>query len=136
METIRTSYLGNLRTEATHVRSGVQLITDAPPDNQGKGESFSPTDLLCASLGSCMLTLMGIASRTHSINMHGINIGITKIMAANPRRVSEIIIDFDMSGGTYSDKEKIILEKAARTCPVALSLHPDIKQDIRFNYQK
>ena len=134
METIRTIYKGNLRTEALHIKSGQIIITDAPIDNQGKGEAFSPTDLLSASLGSCMLTVMGIAARTHHIDMDGAAIGITKLMASNPRKVSEIIIEFKIPGKNYSDKEKVILEKAALTCPVALSLNPDIKQTIHFSY--
>lgn len=134
METIRTIYKGNLRTEALHIKSGQIIITDAPIDNQGKGEAFSPTDLLSASLGSCMLTVMGIAARTHHIDMDGAAIGITKLMASNPRKVSEIIIEFKIQGKNYSDKEKVILEKAALTCPVALSLNPDIKQTIHFSY--
>ena len=116
------------------VRSGQVLITDAPPDNQGKGESFSPTDLLATSLGSCMLTIMGIAAHTHNIDMDGTKIKITKVMASNPRRVSEVQVVFDMPDVNYSDKEKVILENAARTCPVALSLHPDLKQVLVFNY--
>ena len=131
---MRTIYKGNLRTEALHIKSGQIIITDAPIDNQGKGEAFSPTDLLSASLGSCMLTVMGIAARTHHIDMDGAAIGITKLMASNPRKVSEIIIEFKMPGKNYSDKEKVILEKAALTCPVALSLNPDIKQTIHFSY--
>lgn len=134
METIRTIYLGELRTEALHVKSGEKIITDAPTDNQGKGEAFSPTDLLSASLGSCMMTLMGIAARTHSIPMEGISCKITKIMAANPRRVSEIVVEFDMGSNHYNDKQKNILDIAARTCPVALSLHPDLKQTLSFVY--
>ena len=134
METIRTIYKGNLRTEALHIKSGQIIITDAPIDNQGKGEAFSPTDLLSASLGSCMLTVMGIAARTHHIDIDGAAIAITKLMASNPRKVSEIIIEFKMPGKNYSDKEKVILEKAALTCPVALSLNPDIKQTINFSY--
>ena len=134
METIRTIYKGNLRTEALHVKSGQKIITDAPVDNQGKGEAFSPTDLLSASLGSCMLTVMGIAARTHNIDMDGTAINITKLMTSNPRKVSEIIVEFKIPGKFYSDKEKVILEKAALTCPVALSLNPDIKQTIHFSY--
>jgi uncharacterized OsmC-like protein len=134
METIRTVYIGELRTEATHVKSGVKIISDAPTDNHGKGESFSPTDLLAASLGSCMATIMGIASRTHNINIDGTKIRITKVMANNPRKVSEVHVEFDMPENTYSEKEKEILDRAARTCPVALSLHPEIKQEVRFNY--
>ena len=134
MATIQTIYLGELRTEATHVRSGVKIISDAPPDNQGKGESFSPSDLLAASLGSCMVTIMGIAARTHNMNIDGTKIRITKVMASNPRRVSEVHVIFDMPSGNYSEKEKNILDVAARTCPVALSLHPDIRQEVSFNY--
>ncbi|MBK7850883.1 MAG: OsmC family protein [Bacteroidetes bacterium] len=132
METVHTVYIGELRTEATHVKSQEQIMTDAPPDNQGKGEYFSPTDLLATSLGSCMATLMGIASRTHQINIDGTELRITKIMASNPRRVAEVQIDFDMPDIQYSEKEKAILVNAAKTCPVALSLHPDLKQTIQF----
>lgn len=132
METVHTIYLGELRTEATHLRSQVKIMTDAPPDNQGRGEYFSPTDLLAASLGSCMATLMGIASRTHQINIDGTELRITKIMASNPRRVAEVQIDFEMPAIQYSEKEKAILVNAAETCPVALSLHPDLKQTIQF----
>lgn len=134
MATIETVYEGNLRTRAKHLGSGNEIITDAPVDNQGKGEAFSPTDLLSASLGSCMLTIMGIAANTHHIDMDQTQIRITKIMASNPRRVAEVQIEFDMSDKDYSDKEKTILEHAARTCPVALSLHPDLVQSITFNW--
>ena len=134
METIRTKYCGDLRTEALHVKSGQTIITDAPLDNQGKGEAFSPTDLLSASLGSCMLTVMGIAAKTHDIDMEGASMNITKIMTSNPRKVAEVVIELSIPGKRYSDKEKGILEKAALTCPVALSLHPDLKQTIQFSY--
>lgn len=132
MTTIKTIYTGGLRTRAIHMASGTELITDAPVDNQGKGEAFSPTDLLSAALGSCMLTIMGIAARTHQINMDDTAIEITKHMASNPRRVSEIEIVFKMPDLPYSEKDKAILEHAARTCPVALSVHPDLKQTITF----
>ena len=134
MATIHTIYLGNLRTEAEHLQSGNKLITDAPLDNNGKGEAFSPTDLLAASLGSCMLTIMGIAARTHNMSIEGTTASITKIMAAEPRRVSEIHIEVKFPL-TFSDKEKAILEHAARTCPVLYSLHPDIKKEISFKYE-
>ncbi len=134
METIRTVYLGELRTEALHVKSGQKIITDAPVDNQGKGEAFSPTDLLCASLGSCMMTLMGIAARTHEINMDNCSMKITKIMAANPRRVSEVVLEIDLLNKNFTVKEKTILERVALTCPVALSLSPDLIQTVKFNY--
>lgn len=134
METIHTLYEGELRTLAKHLGSGKTLITDAPLDNQGKGEAFSPTDLLAASLGSCMVTIMGIAARTHGMNIDGTKLRITKIMASQPRRVSEIKIELDMPDQPYSDKDKKLLEHAARTCPVALSLHPDILQSIKFHW--
>lgn len=134
METIRTTYIGGLRTEATHVKSGNTLITDAPVDNQGKGEAFSPTDLMCASLASCALTIMGIAARTHGIDIDGTQVRTTKIMADNPRRVAEIILEFDLPKKDYTEKERKIVEHAALTCPVMLSLSPDVKKDMRFNY--
>jgi uncharacterized OsmC-like protein len=134
MYTVETIYEGELITRATHSRSGVELMTDAPPDNQGKGSSFSPTDLLAASLGSCMLTIMGIAARNHNFNLDGTRVHILKKMAADPRRVIGIDVILDLPAGEYSEQQKRILEHAARTCPVALSLHPDIKQEITFNY--
>ena len=134
METIRTVYLGELRTEALHVKSGQRIITDAPTDNQGKGETFSPTDLLAVSLGSCMMTLMGIAARKNNIDMSSVSMKITKIMASSPRKVAEVIIQFDLTGKNYSDKEKKLLETAALTCPVALSVHPDLRQTVSFDY--
>ena len=109
MATIETSYLGELRTEAKHVLSGNTLITDAPLDNQGKGKAFSPTDLMSASLGSCMFTIMGIAAREHGFKIDGSTCSITKIMAAEPRRVSEIQISFNFPAIQYSDKQKLKL---------------------------
>ena len=134
METIHTKYLGNLRTEAVHLKSKNVIITDAPPDNHGRGEAFSPTDLMSASLGSCMITLMGIKANEHKIGLEGLSLRITKMMAENPRRVAEIIVDVDMPKSVFSEKEKTILEHTAINCPVAKSLHPDLKQTIRFNY--
>jgi hypothetical protein len=134
--TIQTIYTGELRTQATHVASQNTIITDAPLDNNGKGEAFSPTDLLAASLGSCMLTIMGIAANAHGFTIDGTKINITKIMAAIPRRVDEIIIEFSFPINHYSDKERLLIEKAAATCPVALSLHPDLKQTIHFNWAR
>lgn len=134
MKTSKIVYSGSLRTEATHLRSGQKLITDAPVDNNGKGEAFSPTDLLATSLGCCMITIMAMAADKNNINVEGTSIEITKIMAANPRRVSEIIVEFTMNGSQYSDTEKKLLENAAHTCPVALSLNADLKQTVIFNY--
>ncbi|MBI2269323.1 MAG: OsmC family protein [Bacteroidetes bacterium] len=133
MQTSVIKYLGNLRTEAIHRQSGKQLITDAPTDNQGKGEAFSPTDLLSTSLGCCMLTIMGIIANRHAIDMTGTQVEITKIMKSDPRRVGEIIVKMILPKN-YSLKEKELLENAARTCPVAKSLHPDLKQTLDFVY--
>jgi uncharacterized OsmC-like protein len=134
METIRTIYLGELRTEATHLQSGNIVITDAPTDNQGKGEAYSPTDLLAAALGSCALTLMGIKAREHKLVIDGTKLKITKIMASNPRRVAEVVLDFDLSGLNLSEKERSLMEHTALHCPVAKSLHPELKQTFSFTY--
>ncbi|GAA4930875.1 OsmC family protein [Mucilaginibacter defluvii] len=133
MATIETTYLGGLRTEATHLQSGTKIITDAPVDNNGKGEAFSPTDLLAASLGSCMMTIMGIAANTHGIDIDNTQCSITKIMAANPRRVAEVVVNFKFPK-EYTDKEKKILEHAALTCPVHLSLGEDVKKTVDFGW--
>jgi putative redox protein len=133
LTTIETTYLGGLRTEATHIQSGNKLITDAPTDNQGRGEAFSPTDLLSASLGSCMLTIMGILARNQNINIDDTKCSITKIMAANPRRVGEIKIAFQFPE-QYSEKEQKMLENAALTCPVYESLHPDLVKTVDFGW--
>lgn len=134
METIRTEYTGDLRTHALHVASGNKIITDAPLDNHGKGEAFSPTDLLATSFGSCMITVVGIAAATHGFSIDGTKLKITKIMAANPRRIAELVVEMDFPATGYSDKEKEIIRKTAITCPVALSLHPDVKQTLIFNF--
>ncbi len=135
MITAKTEYIGNLRTEATHLRSGNKIITDAPIDNQGKGEAFSPTDLVVTALGSCMMTIVAIAANSHGFNIDGAQWEITKIMASDPRRISEVIIDITFPANNYTDKEKKIIENSALTCPVAKSLHPDLKQCIHFYYQ-
>lgn len=135
MATIKSVYKGDLRTSAEHLASGNAIITDAPVDNNGKGEAFSPTDLVSAALGSCMMTIMGIVANRASIDIEGMEVEITKIMAAEPRRISEIVLTFTMPAGkSYTDKEKAMLENAARTCPVAVSLHPDLKQTTLFQY--
>jgi putative redox protein len=136
MITVSTIYKGDLRTEATHVRSGQVIITDAPLDNNGKGEAFSPTDLMSAALGSCMLTIMGIAARNHGFSIEGTRLEIIKVMASNPRRVSEIQVDIYMPSVAYSDSHRRILETAAKTCPVALSLHPDLNQVLNIHYSR
>lgn len=127
-------YKGDLRTEAEHLASGVKIITDAPIDNYGKGQAFSPTDLVSTALAQCMITLMGIAANNHQIKLRKIEAEVTKTMATDPRRISVIKIDFKMEDLNYTAKEKTILERAALTCPVAKSLSPDLKQDITFRY--
>ncbi|GAB4137495.1 MAG: OsmC family protein [Bacteroidia bacterium] len=127
-------YKGNLRTSSEHLRSGDIVITDAPPDNNGKGEAFSPTDLLSTSLGCCMLTIMGIVAERHQIDITGTKIDITKIMGTDPRRVTEIGVDMKIPGKNLSDKDKQLLMNAALTCPVAKSLHPDIRQNVTFEW--
>jgi uncharacterized OsmC-like protein len=127
-------YEGGLRTNAVHISSGKEIITDAPLDNNGKGEAFSPTDLLSTSLGSCMLTIMGIVAERHSIDIKGTRVEIEKIMAANPRRVSEIKVSISMPPNGYSEKDKELLENAARTCPVAQSLSAELVQTLKFTY--
>ncbi len=135
MVTIESKYLGELRTESIHVRSSRTLLTDAPIDNNGKGEAFSPTDLLATALGTCMLTTMGISAREHGINIDGTTCSIVKIMAASPRRVSEVQIELNFPKDTkYPDKHKAILERSALTCPVAKSLHSDLVQNVTFNF--
>jgi len=133
MATSKTTYLGDLRTESVHLQSGEKIITDAPVDNKGKGEAFSPTDLLATSLANCMITIMGIKARESGINIEGVTCSVTKIMAANPRRVGEIHAELSFPQ-TYSDAERELLEHAAKTCPVFYSLHPDINKVIEFKY--
>jgi putative redox protein len=127
-------YKGDLRTEMTHLKSGTTIITDAPPDNNGKGEAFSPTDLTCASLNSCMMTLMGILAQREGINLAGLRSTIVKIMASNPRKIAEIHITFSHDGLQATDIQKEKLKRAALTCPVALSLNDAVKQQVTFNF--
>ena len=128
-------YEGNLRTVATHLQSGTVIETDAPTDNQGKGERFSPTDLVATALGNCMLNIMGIKARDMQLDLKGTTIDITKIMVANPRRIGEIkvVIKFPESL-QVDEKQRTIIERAAMTCPVFESLHPDMKKDVEFKW--
>jgi putative redox protein len=134
MATSKITYNGGLRTSAVHERSGNEIITDAPVDNKGKGEAFSPTDLLATSLGNCMLTIIGIAAAEHGFNIDGTTCEITKIMAEGPRRVAEIVAVLSFPAQDYTEKDKKIIERSALTCPVFYSLHPDLKKTISFNY--
>lgn len=133
--TAHISYTGDLRTECTHLASGSSLQTDAPEDNHGKGEKFSPTDLTATSLGACMITIMGISADSHGFTLGNVEADITKIMASNPRRIAKIQIVLRFPDSNYEEKQKLILEKGARNCPVAKSLHPDIDQDIKFQFE-
>jgi len=132
--TSKVVYEGNLRTRLTHLHSGTEIITDAPLDNQGLAQAFSPTDLVATALGSCMMTIMGIKARNMNLDLTGTEIEITKVMASEPRRISEVHATLKFPPNNFSDKDKAILENAARTCPVAKSLHPDIKQVLVFNW--
>ena len=134
MATSKITYLGNLRTEAVHLKSNSTIITDAPTDNHGKGEAFSPTDIVATALGSCMLSIIGIKARDKKIDIEGTTINITKIMSSKPRKIEEIIVEFNFNGKNYSDKEKKIIINCAKTCPVALSLDKSIKQSLTFNF--
>ncbi|APG59941.1 OsmC family protein [Christiangramia salexigens] len=131
--TSKVKYLGDLRTESEHIQSGSKMITDAPVDNHGKGEAFSPTDTVATALATCMITVMGIKAAGMDLDIKGTTAQVTKTMASDPRRISkiEVVVDFPAS---YGDKENKILENTARTCPVLHSLHPEIEKLITFNY--
>lgn len=128
------TYKGNLRTEAKHLKSGNVILTDAPTDNEGKGEAFSPTDLASTSLASCILTIMGISARNKGIDIEGAHAEVHKEMDSNPRRIKTITINIQMPNRSYSDNEKKVLEAAAHHCPVGLSLHDNTEEKITINW--
>jgi uncharacterized OsmC-like protein len=132
--TSKVTYLGDLRTSSIHLQSGNEIISDAPLDNNGKGEAFSPTDTVANALASCMMTVMGIKARDLNIDLKGSTAEVTKVMNAEPRRIGAIEIIFDMLG-TTDQKSKTILERTAMTCPVFLSLNPEIEKRITFNWK-
>lgn len=134
MDTALITYSGELRTEALHVRSGQKIITDAPIDNKGKGAAFSPTDLLTTSLAACMITTIAIMAEGKGIMIDKMEARVIKHMASDPRRVQRIEIHLTVKGNDLGDKEKIMIERTARTCPVAISLHPDLVQDFHFSF--
>jgi uncharacterized OsmC-like protein len=135
MPTVQNKYLGQLRTEATHVASGNSLTTDAPLDNHGRGEAFSPTDLTSASLGSCMMTTMGIVAEREGIDLRGTTYEVTKHMQPSPRRIAKIEVAFTMkSAQPLTEAQQQKLRNTALNCPVALSLHPDIEQVVEFKF--
>jgi uncharacterized OsmC-like protein len=131
--TSKITYLGDLRTSCIHLQSGTNVLTDAPTDNHGKGEAFSPTDLVATSLGSCMISIMAIKAKDLDVDLIDSTIEITKLMQAEPRRISKIIVVLNLRKTT--EKNIIILERAAMTCPVFLSLHPDIEKEVTFNWK-
>ena len=128
------TYLGDLRTSSIHLQSGTEILSDAPVDNNGKGEAFSPTDILANALATCMMTIMGIKARDMELDLKGSIAEVIKIMNAEPRRIGAIEIAFEMYG-TANIKNRKILERAAMTCPVFLSLHPEIDKRIVFNWK-
>tara|TARA_Y100001970_G_C13947712_1_gene706581 strand:+ start:401 stop:805 length:405 start_codon:yes stop_codon:yes gene_type:complete len=133
MSIVNIIYKNNLRTEAEHIVSGEKIITDAPIDNNGKGEAFSPTDLIATALGSCIITIMGIVAQKHGIDLSETNASVKKEMSSNPRRISEVIIDINMDKN-IEKKDRKLLERAALACPVHKSLHPDLIKKIQFFY--
>ena len=138
MATIHIDYLGELRTDCTHLQSGTHIHTDSPTDNQGRGEAFSPTDLVANALGTCIITTMAIFARRQAIDLKGSNLDVTKIMTSEPpRRIARIEIDLALQTDVRVDEEtRVQLEKIAHTCPVAISLHPDIKQVVSIRWEQ
>ena len=126
-------YLGHLRTEATHLESGNVIITDAPVDNHGNGEAFSPTDLVATALASCMITIMGIVGERYGIDLVGVTAGVEKIMITDPRRIGEVRIKINFPN-PIKEKDQIKLERAARTCPVSGSMSENLNKVIEFIY--
>jgi len=135
MTTIQSKYTGDLRTEAIHIASGTIINTDAPVDNKGRGEYFSPTDLVAAALGSCMVTIIGIAAKEQQFSIDGATWEITKIMSSDPpRRISGIEIHLTLPHNRYTEAQHRIIEYAVKNCPVALSLHPELKQTVNISW--
>lgn len=131
--TSKVTYLGQLRTKNEHLKSGDTYNTDAPTDNNGKGEAFSPTDTVATGLANCMLTVMGIKAQNMNVDMSGTTAEVTKIMTSDPRRISKIIVFIDLPF-KGDEKTKKILEHTAKTCPVIFSLHPEIEKVLTFNW--
>ncbi len=131
--TSKITYLGDLRTSSIHLQSGTEILSDAPIDNYGKGEAFSPTDLVANALGSCIMTIMAVKANTMNIELKGTSIDVTKIMQAEPRRIAKIVIELHMNEN-LDEKSKTILERTAMNCPVLLSLNTEIEKDVRFNW--
>ena len=129
-------YEGSLRTKAVHIASGSTIVTAAPTDNNGKGEAFSPTDLVATSLASCMLTIMGIIAERDGIDLKGAHAEVKKVMSSNPRRISKVGIKIHLNGHLINPPDRDRLERAARHCPVGGSLHPEIEEEVIFVYDE
>ena len=135
MATVTGKYLGGLRVEAKHEQSGATVIFDAPCDNGGQGRSFSPTDMCSTSLATCALTIMGLFAQNHGLSIDGATFELIKTMSDNPpRRIAKIEIVFTMPDNNFTDKDKASLERASKTCPVRLSLHPEVEQVVTFKW--
>jgi uncharacterized OsmC-like protein len=132
--TSKVTYLGDLRTSSIHLQSGSEILSDAPVDNHGKGEAFSPTDLLANATGSCMMTIMAIKAQDLNVNLIGSTAEVTKIMQTEPRKITRLEIIMNMNIAV-DNKTRIILERTAMNCPVLLSLNPDIDKDIIINWK-
>jgi putative redox protein len=130
MVTAEVNYLGDLRTHCLHTRSGVEIITDAPTDNHGRGEAFSPTDLVATAYASCMITIMGIFCREHDLVFKHAKASVEKIMESNPRRIGKIVIALDLTGNGWSDKEAEKVIRAGKACPVAKTLGDNIELEL------
>ncbi len=132
--TITSEYMGHLQINSQHVASKTTLISDAPTDNGGKGQSFSPTDLCALSLGTCAMTMMGLYAQNHDLDMTGATMETVKVMASQPRRIAEIHVNITMPPKNFTDKDKKAMENAVKTCPVHHSLHPSIVQNISIRW--
>jgi putative redox protein len=135
MANFTVTYQGQLRTQATHIASGTQILTDAPVDNHGRGEAFSPTDLVCIALATCIITTVDIWAEREQLDLTDTTLDITKTMQASPRLIAQIDITMNFKNKNLTDEQKQKIEHIAHTCPVAKSLHPDLKQNININYQ-
>lgn len=137
MPTVQTTYLGELRTESTHLQSGTKILTDAPTDNMGKGEAFSPTDLVATATGTCMMTTMAIFAQRDGIELAGSEVEVTKIMTLQPpRKISRLVINLRMKTNIeLNDEQKSKYEKIAHACPVSRSLSPEVEQEITFTWR-
>jgi len=135
MITSTVEYLGDLRTKCTHLKSGTEILTDAPVDNKGKGEAFSPTDLVATAYASCMITIIGIYCNEHGINFKSAKANVQKIMESNPRRVGKIVIHLDLSGNNWTDLEAEKAIRAGKACPVAKTVSENVEVEFEISHK-